>query len=94
MSAATPESLIRDAHLLMQACGIHRSPSWAARTVRTFVQSSVHGLPFGDYLAARLQLNAQQRADLLARSEFARVISYADPTGETAVRNVMKESPR
>lgn len=86
------ETLDRDAHALMTACGIARSRSWVSRTVRTYLRSPLRGLPFGDYLAARLQLSAQQRADMLARSEFARVISYADPTGETAVRNVMAQS--
>ncbi len=87
--AATRETLLRDAIRLMAVCGVVRSHAWTRQVVRDYFRSTIHGLPFGQYLAARLELNAQQRADMLARSEFARVISYADPTGEAAVRNVM-----
>ncbi len=91
--AATREALLRDAIRLMTVCGVVRSHAWTRQVVRDYFRATIHGLPFGQYLAARLELNAQERADMLACSEFARVISYADPTGETAVRNVMSARP-
>lgn len=88
-SAATPEILLRDATRLMASCGILRAPSWIRRIVRDYLRSPIRGLLFGDYLAARLQLNAQQRRELEAQSELRYVLDYADPTGETAIRHVM-----
>lgn len=90
-SAVAPDDLIRDANLLMQACGLVRSRSWVSRTVRTYLRSTVRGLPFGQVLASELELNARQRADMMARSEFRYVLEYRDPTGETAVARVMRE---
>ncbi|WP_137160135.1 hypothetical protein [Blastococcus sp. CCUG 61487] len=88
-TAATPEQLIRDTHSLLESAGIHRSPNWVAKMVRSYLRSTVAGLPFGQVLAAKLQLTAQQRVELEARSELRYVLEYSDPTGETAVRNVM-----
>lgn len=93
-SADTPETLIRDARLLLQACGIDRSQSWVSRTVRAYHGSAIRGLPFGHFLAARLELGAQQRAELHAHPEYRYVLEYADPVGETAVGNVMREQGR
>jgi hypothetical protein len=39
-----------------------------------------------------VQLTAQQRRQALANPDIARVIAYTDPTGETAVNNVMTAS--
>lgn len=88
-TAASPETLIRDTHSLLEAAGIHRSPNWVIKTVRSYLRSTVRGLPFGQVLAAELQLTAQQRAQLAARSDLRYVLEYRDPTGETAMRNVM-----
>lgn len=85
------ESLIRDAHLFMAACGISRGNSWVTRVVRDYLQASLAAMPFGIYLAARLDLNARQRRSLAERADMRYLLSYADPTGETAVRNVMRE---
>jgi hypothetical protein len=92
-TAVTPETLIRDTHRLIEAAGIDRSANWVTKTVRGFLRSSFSGVPFGQYLAARLELTARQRADMLARSDLRYVLEYADPTGEAAVRNVMAARP-
>ncbi len=89
--SATPESLTRDAHRLLDACGIARSPKWVQRVVRDYCSASASGLPFGMYLANRVELNAQQRQAILDRSDLRYLLEYADPTGETAVRNVLRE---
>ena len=92
--ADTAEDLIRDAQRILYAAGVHRSASWVARTVRQYITHvSGKGFPFGAYLVNRVQLNAEQRHAIRSRPDLAYVLDYADPTGETAVRNVMKERP-
>lgn len=88
-TAVSPESLIRGAHALLEVAGIHRSATWVTRTVRAYLRSPAAGLPFGQVLAAELELSAKQRAAMAARSELRYLLEYSDPTGETAVRNVM-----
>ena len=65
------------------------------RLVRQF-QSRVerNGFAFFDFLANSVQLDSATRRRALADPDIQRVISYMDPTGETAVRNVMKEASR
>lgn len=89
-STVTPESLLRDANLLLTACGVTRSGSWLNRTIRDFMSAPLAGLPFGMFLMARVDLNAAQRRRLAERADLRYLLTYADPTGETAVRNVMR----
>ncbi|MGV8973375.1 MAG: hypothetical protein ACOH10_13720 [Rhodoglobus sp.] len=88
-----PESLARDTGRLLAACGIERSRSWTSRTVRDYVSSAID-YPFGAYLLNRVQLNAEQRRIVRADNELAYLLEYADPTGETAVRNVTRGGVR
>ena len=92
--SVTPETLNRDAHRLLAACGVERAASWVKRTVRDYLSGISAGYPFGAYLMNRVELNAEQRRMALTNSELACLLNYADPTGETAVRNVMKEASR
>ena len=92
--SATPETLIRDADRLLAACGVERAGSWILRTVRDYTSHVGDAFPFGAYLLNRVELNAEQRRVALANSELACLLNYADPTGETAVRNVMKGANR
>lgn len=88
-TAVTPETLIRDTHALMAQAGVRRSANWVTKVVRAYLRSPMRGLPFGHYLARRLELSAPERAALYAPSDLRYVLDYTDPTGETAVRNVM-----
>lgn len=88
-TAVSPESLIRGAHALLESAGVHRSANWVTKTVRAYLRSPAAGLPFGQVLAAELELSSKQRAAMQARSELRYVLEYADPTGETAVRRVL-----
>lgn len=92
--SVTPETLLRDASRLLEACGIVRSGAWMNRTVRDYMSARVEGLPFGTFLAARVEMNAHQRRILAERADLRYLLTYADPTGETAVRNVMREVGR
>lgn len=85
------QTRIVEAHAILDACDVHRSPSWVARTVRDYVASNLTGMPFGLFLAARMELNDAQKRRLAERADLRYLLSYADPTGENAVRHVMKE---
>ncbi len=86
------EDMIRAAHLVADNCGLSVSPSKVSKLVRIFQwQVEAHGVPFFDYFANAVQLTAAQRYRAMSNPDVARVIAYADPTGETAVKNVMKE---
>lgn len=90
MSAEPTELLMRDAGLLLDACGVDRSRAWISRTVRVYLDAPVQGLPFGSFLAARIELNEYQRRALAERADLRYLLTYADPTGEAAIRNVMR----
>lgn len=85
------ERLIRVAQMLLIESGYPMGARRVNRLARDF-ESRVagNGWSFFDYFANRIQLDAQKRRELLSRPDIARVIAYADPTGETAVNNVMK----
>jgi hypothetical protein len=79
----TPESLIREAHSLLDARGITAGNTKVTRAVRGYlgrVSGSV--TPFDEWILSALHV------------DFARVIAYADPTGETAMRNVLRGASR
>jgi hypothetical protein len=89
------ERLIKAAHLVLDNCGIAMSPSKVSRIVRQYRrQVEDNGFGFFDYLANAVQLSDQQKRAALLNPDIARAISYADPTGETAVNNVMRGGVR
>jgi len=90
VSRPCTEGLSRDAGRLLAACGVERSRAWVSRTVRDYTSHVSDAYPFGAYLLNRVELNADQRRVALANPEMACFLNYADPTGETAVRNVMR----
>lgn len=61
------------------------------RIVQTYYEVVRHnGHGFLDFLANTLQLDVETRRRLSADPAIARAISYADPVGEEATSNVMK----
>ena len=89
--SVTRETLIRDAHRLLAACGVNRSPGWVSSTVRQYLHRvSGSGFPFGAYLMNRVEMNAEQRTAALTHSELRYLLDYRDPTGEDAIRNVRR----
>ncbi|MDX1878212.1 hypothetical protein SBE55_10320 [Mycolicibacterium sp. 141076] len=69
------------------------SPSKVSRLVREFKRRvEKNGFPFEAFLVNAVQLTDQQRRQIAANPDVARVIGYADPTGETAVNNVVRGS--
>jgi hypothetical protein len=64
--------------------------------VRRLVRQYKHrveqnGFSFFSFLANSVQLSAEQRRKALCNPEIARAISYADPTAEHAVNNVISD---
>lgn len=85
------EELIRHAHILLANCHIPLSPARVSRLVREYKHRvEAHGFRFEWFLVNTVQLTAKQRAQALANPDIARVITYADPTGELAVNNVLR----
>ena len=89
--APTTEQLTRIAHSVLDHFGYEMTRSHISRLVRRFqVSVAGSGWSFFDYTANAIRLDAHQRREALLDPDVARAISYADPTGETAVRNVMR----
>jgi len=89
ITPTTPETLAREAYSVLSKCGIAASRSKVSRIVRDYMRHVAgNGYPFGTFLMNTLQLSAERRAALTNHPDWARVISYADPTGETAVNNL------
>jgi hypothetical protein len=85
------EALIKAAHLVLDNCGIQMGASKVSKLVRTYEhQVAPKGFPFFAYLTNAVQMSAEQQQRALLNSDIARAIAYADPTGETAVNNVMR----
>jgi hypothetical protein len=75
--------------MLLQEYEISMSPSKISRIVRTYKhQVERNGFPFVDFLVNAVDISTHQRR---ADPNTARVISYADQTGEVAVHNVLSE---
>jgi hypothetical protein len=85
------EGLIKAAHLILDNCGIAMSRSKVSRLVRDYQHRvAQNGFPFFAFLTNAVQLTAEQQRSALLNPDIARVISYADPTGERAVNNVIR----
>lgn len=84
--APTVETLLRETHAALDRAGLTLAPSRVTRLCRDYVNTVAgKGVSFGAYLANAVTLDASQRHAF--DSVYYR-LTYADPTGETAVRNV------
>lgn len=88
LTVQTTDRLIRDTHALLSRAGIPAGRSKVSRVVRAWSGPLAVTPAFVDYLARRLAMTTRQRAAV--SEEHRRVVGYADPTGESAVRNVMR----
>lgn len=86
-SLPTVEQLIRDTHRVIENCHLRTSPSKVTRLCRDYVNYVAgKGISFGVYLGNAVTLTAEQQRRFDAAYYS---LTYADPTGETAVRHVM-----
>lgn len=87
----TRDALINTAHLILTNVGYAMSPTKVQRLVSTFERRvQGNGFSFFEFIANSVALSADQRRAALLNPDIARVIAYADPTGETAVNNAMR----
>ena len=86
----TVEQLIRETHVVLEHAGVRLSPSKVTRTCRDYLNivSNKKGVTFGEFLANVVSLDALERR--VFDSVYYR-LTHADPTGETATRNVDRE---
>lgn len=68
--------------------GVNRINRLVTQFVRTMPNAG--GRTFILYLASAVQMSEDQKRCVLSDPDIARVIAYADPTGEAAVNNVMR----
>ena len=85
-------SQVNAARLILDNCGIAFSTNKIVRLViqfnRTMPNASGHA--FFLYLTNAVQMSVDQQRAALSNPDISRAIAYADPTGETAVNNVMR----
>lgn len=85
------ERYTRVANAVLDASGYRVGRSKVSRLVRDFTaRIERNGFEFFEFFANALLLDADTRRRALANPDVVRVIAYADPTGETAVANVMR----
>lgn len=85
------DALINTAHLILSNVGYSMSASKVCRLVGAFERRVQHnGFSFFEFIANSVALSAEQRRSALSNPDIARAISYSDPTGETAVNNVIR----
>jgi trimethylamine:corrinoid methyltransferase-like protein len=85
------DKVIRAAHKALAESGVSMSPRKVSKIVRRFgMNARKSGVSFHEYLSAEANLSPAQRRYLAANPDLQIVIAYADPTGETAVNNVMR----
>lgn len=92
-TAPTQPDLIKVARIILDNCEIPFGTRKITRLVHDFKRRAPHadGHLFFQYLASAVSLTAEQRRAALTNPDIARAISYHDPTGETAVNNVMRQ---
>lgn len=78
----------------LDGAGLARTNSWIHRVSRDYARLAVDGMPIGMFIATRLALTAPERRRIAERADLRYLLSYADPTGETAARNVDRERSR
>lgn len=85
------DARVTASHTILGNCGITMSATKVRRLVQRFEHDvEPMGWSFFDFLANAVQLDVERRRQLLDNPDVARAITYADPTGEAAVRNVMR----
>lgn len=91
-TAPSKNELIGAARLILDNCGITFGNRKIFRLVDQFVERAPRatGHAFFLYLTNAVQMSTEQQRTALLNPDIARVIAYADPTGESAVNNVMR----
>jgi hypothetical protein len=84
------DRLIAAAHTVLSNCGFKSSASRVSRLVRDYERHAQgYGYDFGGFVANSVAAHGDRRRAVVAH-ELRRVVSYSDPTGEAAVRHVLR----
>ncbi|GAA3667109.1 hypothetical protein FB459_1266 [Yimella lutea] len=84
----TVETLTRETHGMLERTGVRLSPSRVGRLCRDYVNIvATKGVSFGAYLANAVALTGATQHEF--DSVYYR-LCYSDPTGESAVRRVLR----
>lgn len=94
-SAETPEGqtiqeAVRTVHAILDNAGVRLSPSKVSRIVRRWAHQGAGTLV--DALAEQVAMSTAARRAITDHPDYEPVINYCDPTGEAAVRNVMRRA--
>ena len=91
-TSPSKSELIGAARVILDNCGVQFSQNKIVRLVLQFLDRAprANGHAFFLYLTNAVQMSAEQQQSALLNPDIARAIAYADPTGETAVNNVMR----
>jgi len=82
------DRLIAAAHTVLSNCGVQMSWTKVRRTVQMYERRAQgDGVVFADYLA-QVAVGEHQRR--VVADELRKVTAYVDPTGESAVNNVVR----
>lgn len=92
----TKTELVNAARTVTTCLGLSLSENKIVRLALRFKDKAPHGskLLFFQFLCSAVDLSSGQKRAALANPEIARVIGYADPTGETAVNNILRQRRR
>lgn len=89
------EGLKNVARVVLANCGVNYGPNRINRLVTGYLRHGArNGFAFFDFLANTVALTVEDRRRVLADPDVMRVLTYADPTGETAVARVMRGERR
>ena len=87
----TVEDLKKAARAVLWDAGIDYSPNKIARLCLRYLDHVQHkGCSFLDFLSVTVQVDAERLRRAATDPSVARVLTYADPTGELAVSNVIR----
>lgn len=93
-TSPSTNEMVNAARLILDNCGIAFSTNKIVRLVLRFNQAmpNAGGHAFFLYLTNAVQMSEAQKTAALFNPDIMRCIAYADPTGESAVNNVMRRA--
>jgi hypothetical protein len=91
-TSQTYEQLVRHAHVILSACGRSMSANKVCKLTHRYEQFvQRNGWTFFDYITNEMLLTEQEQAAIWADPDAYNSLRYLDPTGDCAVRNVMRQ---
>ncbi len=86
----TDSKLAEQARQILDERGIARGHSWTWRTVRNFLETPPDAIEFETFVLGEVKRTDAPRRVVVDEKKLAGRLSYRDPTGETAIRNILR----